>query len=131
MTSRKVVRPNRWDVRERRLEDNLSGIVYHLKALHPEYFDKEHASRLQGLDLRVSLRRAEKELARRPMSDLDDRVRNPVTRWWRERKVAPFATFPFKRRAPLTCKLTRHRIVGGQSGGTAWCLCGDAAWGRR
>lgn len=82
MTRRQIVRPNRWDNRERCLEDSLQSLVQSLKTMHPEDF--EGNCTLKNLDVRVRVRRAEKLLEMPMYADLEGRVRHPLIRWWRE-----------------------------------------------
>lgn len=80
----RIVRPNRWDVRERRLQSSVEGLVDAIRKLHPEDF--EGPEMLSGLNMRVRVKVAEEELQRPMYSDLGGRVRHPIVRWWRERR---------------------------------------------
>jgi len=79
---RPVVRPNRFDSRERRLEDDLRRIIKFVHERHPEDF--ESPGRLDGLDFRVAILGGENELTQPRYADLDGRVRSPLVRWWRD-----------------------------------------------
>ncbi len=78
----KVVRSNRYDSRERRLEDDTTSLVRRICEMHPEDFDGDCT--LANLNLRVAVLRAEKELAEPRYADLEGRVRSPLVRWWRD-----------------------------------------------
>lgn len=80
-----IVRPNRWDVRERRLQSSVEGLLDSIREMHPEDF--EGPDRLVNLNMRVRVLMAEQELQSAMHSDLEGRVRHPIVRWWRERKV--------------------------------------------
>lgn len=81
---KRIVRPNRWDVRERRLQDRLEGLVDIIRKMHPEDF--EGPDTLANLNIRVRMLSAYHELEKPMYSDLGGRVRHPVVRWWRERR---------------------------------------------
>ena len=80
----KVVRPNRWDDRETRLQHDLAWLVSQVEKRYP---DVVHSHRLDDLDFATAVYRAKKELARPMHADLDDRVRHPLLRWWRLRRL--------------------------------------------
>lgn len=88
MNSRGIVRPNRYDSRERRLENDIRRLVRAARERHPEVFDGN--SRIVNLSLQTAVRMAEQELDQPMGSDLEGRVRSPLIRWWRNVRTAKY-----------------------------------------
>lgn len=78
----KPVRPNRYDSRERRLEDAAASLVREIRRTHPQDFVGHET--LSNLPIRIAVLRAVQELAEPRYADLEGRVRSPLVRWWRD-----------------------------------------------